>query len=75
MKVYGLSLTATPGTSSRFKKTIAAIKAEDWENAAREMLDSQWAKQVGKRARELATMMKQGKYQVNQDRVGEFQLS
>lgn len=46
----------------RFKKTIAAIKAEDWEKAAREMLNSRWAKQVGKRAEELAAMMKRGKY-------------
>ena len=59
----------------RFKKTIAAIKAEDWENAAREMLDSQWAKQVGERAKELAAMMKRGKYEVNQDRVGKSRLS
>lgn len=46
----------------RFKKTIAAIKAKDWEAAAREMLDSRWAKQVGRRARELAAMMKRGTY-------------
>jgi len=48
----------------RFTRTIAAIKAEDWEDAAREMLDSQWAKQVGKRAKELAAMMTRGKYEV-----------
>lgn len=46
----------------RFKKTIDAIEAEDWEKAAREMLNSRWAKQVGKRAEELAAMMKRGKY-------------
>jgi lysozyme len=28
----------------RFKKTIDAIEAEDWEKAAREMLNSRWAK-------------------------------
>ncbi|MFQ5545677.1 MAG: glycoside hydrolase family protein [Acidiferrobacterales bacterium] len=48
----------------QFKKTIAAIKAKDWEEAASQMLDSRWARQVGRRARELATMMKAGKYSV-----------
>lgn len=47
----------------RFRKTIAAIKARDWEQAAREMLASLWARQVGRRARELAEMMRRGKYQ------------
>ena len=48
----------------QFKKTIAAIRAKEWEGAAREMLDSRWARQVGRRARELARMMKSGKYSV-----------
>lgn len=48
----------------QFKKTIAAIKAKDWEEAASQMLDSRWARQVGRRARELAAMMKTGKYSV-----------
>lgn len=47
----------------RFRKTIAAIKARDWEQAAREMLDSLWARQVGRRARELAEIMRRGKYE------------
>ncbi|MGH8660625.1 MAG: glycoside hydrolase family protein [Burkholderiales bacterium] len=45
----------------QFEKTIAAIKAKNWEKAAREMLDSRWARQVGVRAKELAAMMKRGK--------------
>jgi len=48
----------------QFKKTIAAIMAKDWEEAASQMLDSRWARQVGRRARELAAMMKTGKYSV-----------
>ncbi|MEE8624132.1 MAG: glycoside hydrolase family protein [Anaerolineales bacterium] len=48
----------------QFKKTIAAIKAKDWEEAASQMLDSRWARQVGRRARELAAMMKHGRYNV-----------
>lgn len=47
----------------RFRKTIAAIKARDWEQAAREMLTSLWARQVGRRARELAEIMRRGKYE------------
>lgn len=47
----------------QFKKTIATIKARDWEKAASEMLDSRWAKQVGRGARELVAMMKSGKHE------------
>ena len=48
----------------RFEKSIASIRAGDWENAAREMLKSRWANQVGKRATELAAMMERGKYEI-----------
>jgi lysozyme len=48
----------------RFEKTIAAIRAGDWESAAREMLKSRWANEVGKRATELAAMMGRGKYEI-----------
>lgn len=41
-----------------FKKMIAAIQREDWQGAAMEMINSQWAVQVGQRAAELATMMR-----------------
>jgi lysozyme len=63
--VFNLGLTRF----RRFKKAIAAIKAKDWEKAAREMLNSQWAKQVGRRARELAAMMNRGKYEVDSNRL------
>ena len=43
-----------------FKQTLAAIKAGHYDQAAIQMLDSRWAKQVGKRADELAAMMRQG---------------
>ncbi len=46
----------------QFKKAIAAIKAKRWHEAANQMLDSRWARQVGRRARELASMMKSGRY-------------
>ncbi len=46
----------------QFKKAIAAIRANRWDEAAKQMLDSRWARQVGRRAGELASMMKSGKY-------------
>lgn len=38
---------------SKFKKFIAAINDEQWIEAAVEMMDSRWAKQVGSRAERL----------------------
>ncbi len=57
--VFNLGLQRFRG----FRKAIAAIKAKDWDEAARQMLDSRWARQVGRRARELAAMMRRGKYE------------
>ncbi len=47
----------------RFVKMIAALIAERWEDAAYEMLDSDWAKQVGRRATRLAEQMRSGEWQ------------
>jgi lysozyme len=46
----------------KFRKMWNAIYAEQWELAANEMLNSRWAKQVGKRAIRLARRM-----QINAD--------
>jgi len=43
-----------------FKRMLRALVRCDYEEAAREMLDSRWAQQVGERARELAEIMKEG---------------
>ncbi len=43
-----------------FKKMIAAIEKEHWSIAADEMLNSRWARQVGKRANTLSEMMRFG---------------
>lgn len=43
-----------------FRRFRAALERGDFEQAAREMLDSKWAKQVGPRARRLAEMMRRG---------------
>ncbi len=45
-----------------FKKFLAALEKKDYQVAAQEMLDSRWAGQVGRRAGELAEMMKKGEY-------------
>ena len=45
-----------------FHKTLEAVKAGDWEQAAYHMLDSKWAEQVGERAKELAKMVQTGDY-------------
>lgn len=45
---------------SQFKKMWAAIEIGDFEEASGQMLDSKWSKQVGKRADELAEIMKKG---------------
>lgn len=47
---------------SGFVRTIAAIEAQNYEAAAAQMLDSKWARQVGRRAQLNAITMKTGKY-------------
>ena len=48
---------------SQFKNTIAFIAAGKYAEAADNMLKSKWASQVGKRASELANMMRSGEAQ------------
>jgi lysozyme len=43
---------------SGFHHTLAYLKAGDYEEAARQMLDSLWAKQVGSRALRLSNILK-----------------
>lgn len=40
-----------------FKKMIAAIENEDYKEAAAQMLDSKWARQVGDRAKRLSELI------------------
>lgn len=51
---FNLGLTRLLG----FKKMLAACEQGNYEQAAREMLDSLWARQVGQRAVTLAELMK-----------------
>lgn len=44
----------------QFRNFLAALQKKDFDLAAKEMLDSKWAAQVGNRATVLASMMKEG---------------
>lgn len=46
-----------------FKVTLAAVQVRNFESAARHMLNSRWAKQVGSRALRLAEQMRTGVWQ------------
>lgn len=45
---------------NKFNKLINALFREDYEDAAKEMLDSRWANQVGARAVRLSNQMRSG---------------
>lgn len=45
-----------------FKKMLTAVEQGDYQTAAKEMLASKWAAQVGRRAVENARMMETGKW-------------
>lgn len=49
-----------PSRFRRFRKMIAAVETGDYERAADEMLDSLWARQVGRRAHRNAALMRNG---------------
>ena len=40
-----------------FRKMIEACQNHDWEEMARQMEDSRWFKQVGRRSKELQAMV------------------
>ena len=54
--VFNLGATRSKG----FVKMWIAIKAGDYDEASRQMLDSKWSKQVGSRSQRLADMIWQG---------------
>lgn len=54
-----------------FRRMLAAVRRNSFDEASSEMLDSRWAAQVGGRARELAAMMQSGIWQKNQDKQGD----
>jgi lysozyme len=46
-----------------FPRMLRAIQAQDWDAAARELLDSRYARQVGDRATRLAEQLRSGSWQ------------
>jgi lysozyme len=44
---------------SAFRNMLAALQAMDYATAAREALDSKWAKQVGARAERIAALYRE----------------
>ena len=48
------------GGVMQFKKALAAIRSGDWQEAHDQMLDSRWARQVPRRAEDLAKVMLRG---------------
>lgn len=47
----------------KFKKMIAAISSENWEEAAKQALDSKWAKQTPARAKRHAEVLRTGSFE------------
>lgn len=58
MMVYNMGLTRV----RRFPKMLEALEEQDFWLASCEMLASKWAVQVGQRARDLARIMRSGKF-------------
>lgn len=53
---FNLGITRLMG----FSKALAALKAGDYDEAARQFLDSRWADQVGQRAQRIAELIRKG---------------
>lgn len=45
-----------------FRRMLEALARSDYENAAKEMLNSDWAEQVGARAQRVAEQMRRGEW-------------
>lgn len=50
-------------TLAKFKNTLAAAKAGNWELCGEELIDSRWYRQVGDRGREIVMQVKTGEWQ------------
>jgi len=60
--IYNMLFNMGVNRLRQFKKMWAAIEEQDWDKAAKEMLDSKWADQVKGRSLELANQMRSGEY-------------
>ena len=59
--LVNMAFNLGPARLAEFKKFVAMVRLRAWADAAREMMDSKWATQVGKRALRLRDMMRDGK--------------
>ncbi len=59
--IFNMSFNMGITTLKQFKRTLGSVENGDYDKAAKEMLESRWAKQVGPRAQRLAEMMRTGK--------------
>ena len=50
------------GTFQKFKKMIRAVELSEWDEAAKEALDSRWADQTPRRAKVVARILKTGSW-------------
>lgn len=62
--VIDMMFNIGPSRFAGFKLMIAALDSGDYKEAAAQLLDSTYAKQVGQRARDLAYMIERGEYNV-----------
>ena len=61
--LLNLSFNMGVGGLLGFPRMLRAIQAQDWTGAARELLDSRYARQVGDRATRLAAQLQTGVWQ------------
>ena len=61
--LLNLSFNMGVGGLLGFPRMLRAIQAQDWDVAARELLDSRYARQVGDRATRLAEQLRTGSWQ------------
>lgn len=60
--LFNMAYNVGPQGVMEFKQTLAYIKGGRWDEAAAEMMNSKWARQVGARAERLAMQMRTGKW-------------
>lgn len=58
--LFNMALNLGVGGLLKFTAMLSALDRDDYPGAAREMLDSLWARQVGPRAARLAEQMRSG---------------
>ena len=56
--ILNMAFNLGVGGLMKFTKTLDAVRSRDYNKAAKLMLESKWAKQVGDRANRLAEMMR-----------------